>query len=505
MQTLPLPDISEQIAVDLENPLAKRDLKLSLRGLTVKGDIDLEWDVQAAQHDWQRARQLARELGDKGWESRATGELGMIAFLKGNTGEAGTLVQQALQAAIQSGDVGGQLRYMGAIANGLLLAGYTQLAMAYVDRSLKFANDHAEAGFPFVVYSTKVLTLLALNEPDEAERFAKAAMVEARAGDRRIKEIELVMMLAQIADKRGQQDRSVAYLEQAATSARAAHVQRLLADAEEGLAESLRARSDLNGARRRAVAAVEETEAAGNRFTLPVRLGVLADIDAAQGRVAEADRVYDQAADVVEGIMVNVPSREAQARLIGVMSNLYVGHFRLVAEQLKDPAKAYQIIERARGRALADVLRTVRDGDPNPSEALVNQMRTISRLQVRLMKARVSSERKQILDELWEAEQRTTPRRTEPRVNPLISNSRFGIKAIQQNLAPTEVILEYVLTEPRSYCFAITRRALKLVPLPSRKQIEPLVDRFTAEVRSAKGGRSQAAKELYEAVLQPIA
>lgn len=504
MQTLPLPDISEQIAVDLDSPLAKRDPRLRLRGLTVKGDVDLEWDVQAAQHDWQQVRQLARELGDKGWENRATGELGMIAFLKGNTGEAGTMVQQALQVATQSGDVGGQLRYMGTIANGLLLAGYAPLAMGFVDRALKFANDHPEAGFPFVVYSTKVLTLLALNQPDEAERFAKAAMAEAVAGDRRIKEIELLMMLAQIATKRGQQDRAVEYLVQAATSARAGHVQRLLADADEGLAEALRARGDLNRARRRAVLALEETEAAGSRFTLPVRLGVLADIDTAQGRIAEADRVYDEAADVVEGIMVNVPSREAQARLIGVMSDLYAGHFRLAAERLKDPAKAFGIIERARARALADVLRAFRDGDVNAPEGVVNQMRTISRLQVRLMKSRVPLERKQILDELWEAEQGVTPQRTEPRVNPVLGNGRIGIKAIQQNLRASEIILEYVLTEPRSYCLAISRGGLKLVPLPSRKQIEHLVDGFTADIRSAKGGQSQAAKELYEAVLQPV-
>ena len=40
--------------------------------------------------------------------------------------------------------------------------------------------------------------------------------------------------------------------------------------------------------------------------------------------------VYHQAVDIVDGIMINVPSREAQARLIGVRSNLYEGHFRLV-------------------------------------------------------------------------------------------------------------------------------------------------------------------------------
>jgi hypothetical protein len=49
MQTLPLPDISEQIAVLLGSALAKRDLRLRLHGLIVKGDIDLEWDILAAQ------------------------------------------------------------------------------------------------------------------------------------------------------------------------------------------------------------------------------------------------------------------------------------------------------------------------------------------------------------------------------------------------------------------------------------------------------------------------
>ena len=163
---------------------------------------------------------------------------------------------------------------MGTIANGLVLAGYAPLGMGYVERALKFANEHPEAGFPFVVYSTKVLALLALNQPDEAERFAKAAMAEARAGDRRIKETELLMLLARIAEKRNQPDQAIQYLEQAITTAKAGGVQRLLADAESILADSYRARGDLERARRHALAAVAATQAAGSRFTLPARLRV---------------------------------------------------------------------------------------------------------------------------------------------------------------------------------------------------------------------------------------
>src|SRR5262245_41746316 len=295
MQTLSLPDTSEQIAADLESTLAKQDRRLRLRGLTVKGDIDLEWDVLAAERDWREVRQLARELGDIGWENRANGELGIIAFLRGNTGEATKLVQQAYQISEKTGDVGGQLRYMGTIANGLLLAGYAPLALGYVDRALKFANEHPETGFPFVAYSTKVLTLLQLKQVNEAELFARAAMGEAKAGDLRIKEVELSMMLAEIAERRGQPARVIGHLEEALTTAKAGGVLRLRADAESKLADAYRGRGDLNQALRYASAAVVDTTAAGSRFTLPERLRVLAEIHTAQGRVADANRVFDQA------------------------------------------------------------------------------------------------------------------------------------------------------------------------------------------------------------------
>jgi CHAT domain-containing protein len=501
MQMLPLVDISEEIARDLETPLAKQDPKLRLRGLTVKGDIDLEWNIQAADRDWQQVRQLARELGDKGWENRANGELGMIAFLKGNTGEATTLVRGALETATQSGDVGGQLRYMGSVANGLFLAGYAPLAMGYVDRALKFSSEHPEAGFPFVVYSTKVLVLMAVGQADEAERFAKTALAEARAGDRRIKEIELSMMLAQIADKRGQKEQAVVYLERAAASAKAGNVQRLYADAEEGLAEAYRARRDLGRAITHALSAVRSTELTGARFTLPKRLGILAEMYAAQGKLADADHLYDQAADIIEGIMVNVPTREAQARLIGVMSELYTDHFRLVADRLKNPGKAYQVMERARGRALADVLRAAPDTAREDSTT-AEQTRTIARLQLRLMKARAPVEREQILDALWDAEQHLTLDR---RPVPFIARSRVGLQSIRQHLASGEVLAEYVLTEPHSYCLTITRSGAALVELPARKQIEELADQFVNEIRSTNGHGRESAAKLYDAVIRPIA
>ena len=504
MQVLPLPDLSEQIAADLDTPLAKQDRRLRLRALTVKGDIDLEWDVLAAERDWREVRQLARELADTGWENRANGELGMVAFLKGNTGEATRLVQQAYQTAEKSGDIGGQLRYMGTIAEGLRLAGYASLALGYADRALKFASEHPETGFAFVAYSSKIRTLLTLKQLDEAERFAKTAMAEATAGDRRIKEIELSMMLAQIAEQRGKPDQAIGHLQQAVGAAKIGKVQRLLAEGETALAHTYRARGDLSQALQYATAAVASTTLAGSRFLLPDRLRRLADIHAAQGRVAEASRLYDQATDIIEGIMVNVPSRAAQAHLVGVKSQIYEGHFRLAADLLNDPVKAYDVIERARGRAATDVLRMLPSDVPLNGPAADTQERNIARLQLRLMRARAPGERQQLLDQLWEAEQLSRLQGPGPRVALPVGGRRTSAKALQQALANDQLLLEYVLTEPQSYCLVISRTRIRIAKLPSKAQIEAVVDRFTQDLKSAKSSSPTVSTDLYDAILASI-
>jgi CHAT domain-containing protein len=506
MQVHALGDLSDELARDLARPIVVRDHRLRLRGLTAKGDIDLEWDVQAALRDWQQVRQLAGELGEKGWENRALGELGMIAFLKGNTGEATKAVQHALETATALGDVGGQLRYLSAIANGLLLAGYSQMALGFTDRALGFAAQHPETGFPFVANSTKVLTLIELKQYDDAERFAKTAMTQAQTGDRRIKEIELEMMLSRIAAARKQPDQALAYLEQARTAAATGQVQRLSADAEEGLAEAHRNRGDLNTAARHAAAAVAATTAAGSRFTLPIRIGIQAEISAAQGHVTTADRLYDQGTDIVEGIMVNVPSRTAEMRLVGVMSQLYAGHFALAAGPLNDPEKAYRIIERARGRALADILRVVPSDDPRAADD--ERLRAIAALQLRLMRARTATERQRLLDELLEVEQRVTVMLnggTGARTAAVPRTTDVRVAAVQRTLAPTEVLVEFVLLEPRSYCLAITTHGVQLVPLPGKMRLESLSKRAREELQAGRGQERTASRELYDALLGPVA
>jgi len=75
---LPLIEVSQNLADELEKSIVQSDPRLKLRCLVVKGDVDMDLDDVLAQADWSAALELAQSLNEKGWEARANGELGLI-------------------------------------------------------------------------------------------------------------------------------------------------------------------------------------------------------------------------------------------------------------------------------------------------------------------------------------------------------------------------------------------------------------------------------------------
>ena len=107
----------------LDDPLLKTDAQLRLRCLTVKGDVDLDFDTDLAARDWTEALSIAKTLGDSAWINRANGELGVISFLHGDY-RTGTLqVMGALSQAQKLNDLGAQIRYLTLIGDGLIQLG----------------------------------------------------------------------------------------------------------------------------------------------------------------------------------------------------------------------------------------------------------------------------------------------------------------------------------------------------------------------------------------------
>jgi hypothetical protein len=67
-------------------------------------------------------------------------------------------------------------------------------------------------------------------------------------------------------------------------------------------------------------------------------------------------------------------------------------------------AKAFRIVERARGRSVADLLWNRPSDKPAPSDTSAE--RKISTLQIQLIRAESRTQREELLSDLFEAEQR---------------------------------------------------------------------------------------------------
>jgi integrase len=116
-------------------------------------------------------------------------------------------------------------------------------------------------------------------------------------------------------------------------------------------------------------------------YDLPGFIAEKAEVELALGHLKTADALYDAATHLIEGLLVNAPSSRVKSSMIGSMSEIYLGHFRLAWNQLHDGPKAFEIIERARGRALLGTLSSTQasDGriDKSPAEVQIAILATL--------------------------------------------------------------------------------------------------------------------------------
>src|SRR5256884_512185 len=124
-----------------------------------------------------------------------------------------------------------------------------------------------------------------------------------------------------------------------------------------------RKKGDLRTAESLASAAAEATQSSGDLYLLPMRLQALAQLQASQGKYREASDTYDRASDIVDTMIGNVTSAAGKIGLVSSMSAIYAEHFALAADRLKDNAKAFSVLEHARGRVTTELLMSGRPSD----------------------------------------------------------------------------------------------------------------------------------------------
>ena len=500
MEQLSLPEVSEELGLDLDNnPLLRSDNELRLFCLMVRGDIDGEIDAVPMRRDWEAALKVAQALGDKKWENRASGEIGFSLFLGGDVTAARQKVTAALIGATMLQDAGAQIRYLAAIGHGFVQLGSYDDALGYFNKALKIAAANPDAGYQFVVNEGRLQAFRSMGKLDAAQELADEIIAQAQAKQKHVKETQALITASTVATAKNDETKAIEDLQTAIDLAQKGGFTRLLADAQFYLEDIYRKRGDLPKAESLAAAAAESTQSSGDIYLLPLRLQALAQLQASQGKYREASETYDRASDILDSMIGNVTSAQAKIGLVTSMSAIYSEHFTLIADHSNDTAKAFSVLEHARGRVTTDLLMSGRPPD-SPKELEIEKQ--IARLNLDLTKAKSATQVRKIRDEIFLVEE---ARWLAPASSPWKSRpwETIPLDRVRNSLPPNQMMLEYVLAEPQSYCLAISRDFARIVPLPSRESIEKLVSAYVKTLET-KGTSKQEGNRLYTVLFKGI-
>jgi CHAT domain-containing protein len=503
-ETMSFVQLSGFLEQELHNPVVERDRALQLWCLVAKGYTDIEIDYRTSKRDWLEAQEIANELGESGWANRASGELGLIAFLEGNPGRAARLLGGALLKTMTSGDTGGQIRFLELIGNGFEEVNRHAEALRFFERAIKLADGEQDSGLPFMAYEGKAQALAAIGKPDQAKSLLQDALAKARVQQKKGHEAQLLILLGRLAARTGDTNGAIAYLEQAGQFASKVQFFRMEADAMFELARLYRDAGDLGTAEARATEGLAASQRVGDRYYVPRNLTILADLKARRGKLREAIALYGQAEDVIEGMLISVNEPYWNSSVAGSMSDTYLHHFELL-NQSGDLGGAFEVLERIRGRTLLSALEDRKAMNVQESEQTTALESEVATVQLRLMQTSDSSERQRLLDQLVELERRLglsweegSPAQQRLPLQPA------PLRRIEEDLDSGELLLEYVLDDPTAFCISVSRSGARILALPAgRNQIESIIQQYLAETRAKKGALAPS-RQLFTLLVDPI-
>jgi CHAT domain-containing protein len=490
---LPVPVVSQRLAEFLDDPIVQADDRVRLRCLVIKGETDEDLDPTLAEESWREALEIAQRIGEPRWANRARGELGFVAFMMGDLTSGIISVSQAIAEAQKNGDTPSLVRWLTLFGVGYLELGRPQQAIDFFDRALKVAESIPELRSPVMTYVAKGDALVKLGRDQDAEvlideTFEVASQVGALGY-----QAQLTMKRAEIAARRGQTGEAMRLLDEAAAFANQAGGDRLFAEvtlAVSGLNLALKRPDAADAALADGITAARKV---GGHLLLARLLAARADVLSGWNRHAEAGELLEEASDLLEGVLTKTSSPWVRSRVIGSMDELFLARLRLEASAGQDAGRAFAIVEQARGRTLVDLMLSTPIADFARSPELRQREREIAALQVKLLTATGRAERQRLLDQIFIAEGQLAPVTTELfRLTQTAPRRPLTLKDVQQALRPDEVLLEFTLTEPDSYCIVVTRSSARLQRLPGKSAIEGQVTSLLTAVREGKNPEAEA-------------
>lgn len=226
-----------------------------------------------------------------------------------------------------------------------------------------------------------------------------------------------------------------------------------------------------------------------------------------EGRTGEAMDYYRRAIEVIEGQRSTIHTEAAKIGFVVDKQSVY-GRAVALAIAAGQPAQAFEFVERAKARALVDLLAAKDDfAAPGVSgqklSALLSEMRAVegeARAQVAQSRsgADVRAARPPRL-----AQAQAALSGLSPDLASLVLVSALRAEDVQARLPPDEAVLEYYASAGNLYAIVLAQGKVSGAKLDV-SGLDPLVRKFRQDMEARSPGVEAQARQLYDRLLRPL-
>ena len=491
----PISSLLVELQRDQSLPAA-RVPETKLRILVIRGMIETNYDASMARTTWERVRVLAKQQGHYLLMARAMGEQGIAAFLLGDFASAKRLVLRAWVVAKYLHDPAAHVRYASVYGAGLVELQRYNEAIRVLNEAVRTAEESPGIAYPSIAIDSKIDALRGLHRYQEALTLADQAIKRLPTSHLDAHLFQILTAKGEVYEDMGQWNDAVTQYALALSYAQSLNYWRgitqtagLLAEAHEKEGNLTAALGDID----QAIAA--NTKTPEELYFSPRNLAIKAKILENMGDVNESNILYQKSETLIDSLVATAPTPGVERELLTELGEVYSGYFESLSRQ-KNLAEAFQTIEKAHGRIEAQALEhhdLILPHDPTPREKQLNQ------LNLQLIQGNDPRARSNLAQALHDVELKSddTTLSGKTAVQPV------RLKTIQRHLGSAEVVIEYVLTEPRSYALAITSSRVHQYELSSKSLIETQVSQYRDAIRKRKTNYLLA-RALFGELLAPI-
>ena len=472
------------------------DPETRLRILTVRGGFEIDYDAGEALSTWQEVERLALKQGHVALATRAVGNQGIAAFILGDTETAKIQVEKAWSLSKLERDPAATVRYASVFGVGLVQLHRYKEALNPLNEAIKLATKNPAVAYPSIAIYGKIDALEGLHQYDAALKLANQSLDRLQGTAYDGHKTQVYISRGSIDGDLGNWNASISDYNEALSISRRITDPRGVADAGGRLAQAYEHQGDLSSALTSINEAIQaNTQIPDELYIVPRNLAIKAEIVGKMGKAEESDVLYRKSMALVDNMLQHAATAGNERQLLAEMSDVYSGFFASLSAQ-KRYDEALQTLEKVRGRIETDAIehhqnQTVHE--MTPAE------RDLNALNIALIQAEDPQVRTRLLNAIYTTELRISPSALAQQT---ISHP-VRLAALQRSLSPDAVLIEYVLAEPTSYAFAVTRDTVTPYSLPSKSLIEPDANRYRREILSKKQDDALA-RQLFTELLAPV-